>query len=320
MLTSYDFNANGIIPALTDRVGVVTWVQADDRDYYEQTYRLGRYCNAVLCVSEHIKQGVADLNPRIAERAHVIYNSSVWEGDVVDKKSTPTDKMRLIYTGRLVQYQKRILDFIELANSLDRLKICYQITLVGEFSEHENMRQLFESSAKAHIEDGRIQLPGRMTREELLEELSNHDIFVLLSDFEGFSLAMVEAMARGCVPVVAEMRSGIPEVVIHGQNGLIVNGRNYDEWAQLLVGLWGNPKRFLQMSRKARETVRDRLTMEQVRVQFDMLLQSVWDEISSAEYKRPPSLNWGRKRSHTGDVLPPPTMYRPFIHQNRSSR
>ena len=311
MFMSYDFVANSIAPALTNKVGVVAWVQADDGDYYEQAYRLGRYCNAVVCVSEWLKIKVAELNPLIGDKAQVIYNTSVREEEIVGKKPVTSEKMRLIYTGRLVQYQKRILDFIELAHSLDNLGISYQLTLIGEFSPRENIRELFEIKAKDHLEDGRISLSGRMTREQILEALSDHNIFVLLSDFEGLPLALVEAMARGCIPVVAEVESGISEVIKNGENGLIVSGRDYDKWAELLANLWRNRKKLLQMSQKARRTVREQFTVEQAAKQFAELFRRIAEEISSEEYKRPPCLNWGEKRSLTGDVLPPPSMYRP---------
>ncbi|HEX6385854.1 MAG TPA: glycosyltransferase [Anaerolineae bacterium] len=321
MFMNYDFTANAIAPALTDRVGVVAWVQADDGDYYEQAYRLGRYCNAIVCVSECTKQRVADLNPRIGDRAQVIHNSSVWESEIVGKKSAPSAKMKLIYTGRLVQHQKRILDFIQLAHSLDSTGIDYQLTLAGEFSAYENTREIFETMARAHLEDGRISLPGRLAREQIVAELSNYDIFILLSDFEGLPLALLEAMAHGCVPVVAEMESGIPEVLTSGKNGLIVSGRDYDEWAALLIDLWQNPKKFSQLSLKARKTIRERFTVEQVGKQFDDLFRGVATEIGSGAYGRPPCLNWGEKRSPTGDVLPPPNMYRIPVHNaQRKSR
>ena len=65
MLTAYDFPGNSVIPALSDGVGAVSWVQSDDRDYYEQIYRLGRYCNSVICVSSGIQQTIRNLHPLI---------------------------------------------------------------------------------------------------------------------------------------------------------------------------------------------------------------------------------------------------------------
>jgi glycosyltransferase involved in cell wall biosynthesis len=311
MLAGYDFPMNSIIPALTENVGVVSWIQADDNDYYEQTYRLGRYCNALVGVTEHIKETASALNPVIGANVHVIHNSSIREHEIAWEGSPRSTTMKLIYAGRLVQYQKRVLDYIELARSLDRTGIPYQITLIGEFSAHENTRQLFETRAKDHIQEGKISLRGRMSQDAILKEMKDHDFFVLLSDFEGLPLSLVEAMACGCLPVVAQMKSGIPEVITSGKNGLIVIGRNYDEWAASLVELWEKPEELTQMVREAQDTVRQRLTVEQVAKQFDELFRTVAEQIRSREYRRPPSLNGGEKWCPSGDVLPPPTMFQP---------
>jgi glycosyltransferase involved in cell wall biosynthesis len=315
LFMAYDFLANGVVPALGDRVGAVAWVQADDRDYYEQVYRLGRYCNAIVCVSEVIREAVYDLNPAIGKRAHVIHNSSIREGEIAHRRGRRENRMRLVYTGRLVQYQKRILDFVALAEALDRTGAPYEITLIGTFSSHDKTEEEFEQLAAAQIADGRIVLPGRMSRAEILRALTHQDFFVLLSDFEGLPLSLVEAMARGCVPVVAESPSGIPEVLESGKNGHIVSGRDYDAWAKLLADLWRDRKACTEMSRHARATVRDKFTVEHVGAQFDELFRSVGKEICSGRYKRPRSLNWGGDRSHAGDVLPPPNLFRPACLQ-----
>jgi glycosyltransferase involved in cell wall biosynthesis len=311
LFMAYDFLANSVAAALTENVGIVTWVQADDRDYYEQVYRLGRYCNATICVSEVLRDRVCELNPVIGERARVIHNSSVRQEDVARRRGPRGDKMRLVYTGRLVQYQKRILDFVDLAQALDRTDVPYEITLIGTFSAHDGTEDEFARLGAAHLADGRIKLPGRMRREEIMRTLSSQDFFVLLSDFEGLPLALVEAMARGCVPVTAESPSGIPEIIDPGDNGYIVEGRDYDAWAELLAGLWQDPNAQARLSRNARRTIRESFTVDRIGAQFDDLFRRVAKEIGSPEYERPRSLNWGGERSHAGDVLPSPNLFRP---------
>ena len=310
MLMGYDFAANSIAPALTEKVGVIAWAQSDDKDYYEQAYRLGRYCNAIVCVSEHIKQGIIELNPALGVNSHVIHNSSVWESQITAGKHRRAKRMRLIYTGRLVQYQKRILDVIHIAEALDRLGVPYEINLIGEFSRREVTESLFKTRAKTHLQNGRIKLHSRMKRERILDELSQNDFFLLLSDFEGLPLSLIEAMAKGCVPVVADMRSGIPEAVTHKKNGLILTGRNYDNWARELVEIWRNPKTLTRLSRQAQQTVLEQFTMEHIGEQFDKLFTRVATEICRGDFRRPDSLNWGEKRSPSGDILPPPSLIR----------
>src|SRR5436190_1800278 len=310
LFMAYDFFGNGVAPALTDAVGVVSWVQADDGDYHEQAYRLGRYCNAVVCVSEALQAKVEDLNPVIGARTHVIQNSSVSESDVLSKRDRRAETMRIAYTGRLVQYQKRVLDFVPLAEALDKTGVPYTISLIGSFGHDDGVERALKRLAERHLADGRILLPGRMARPKLFAELANHDFFVLLSDFEGFPVAMVEAMARGCVPVVAHSECGIPELVKSGKNGQVVRGRDYDEWASLLVRLWGDRRKLARMSLAARQSVSSRFTVEQAAKKFEQLFIRVGEEISQPDYSRAPSLNWG-ERSWTGDIIPPPSIYRP---------
>ena len=311
LFLTYDQVANCVVPALTDSIGVLSWMQADDGDYYEQAYRLGRYCNAIVCVSAHIRDNVLALNPALGARTHVIHNTSVREREIARRRRPRGARIKLVYTGRLVQYQKRILDFTEFAHALDRTGVPYELSLIGEFATKEGIQHVFEDAARAHLEDGRIRLLGRLPRDEIFEELRRNAFFLLLSDFEGLPLSLVEGMAAGCVPIVAEMPSGIPELITHGDDGLIVSGRDYDAWAQMLTTLWGDGDRLAAMSRNARSTVRRAFTVEKIGKEFHDLVTSIADEIESGRYSRPPSLNWGSGRSTSGDVLPSPNLFLP---------
>ena len=53
------------------------------------------------------------------------------------------------------------------------------------------------------------------------------DVFLLPSLWEGFGLVLLEAMARR-LPIVASSVSAIPEVVAHGENGLLIPPRDVD--------------------------------------------------------------------------------------------
>jgi predicted O-methyltransferase YrrM len=315
MMSSYDFLANSTIPALSNRVGVVMWVQADDGDYYEQAYRLGRYCDAIVCVSQNLREKVVGLNPGLADRTHVVPNSSIRERDIAGRRSRGGDILRIVYAGRLVQYQKRVLDYVELARRLDLTGLPYEITLIGTFSKHGDDGDTFHRLAAAHLDNGRIRLAGRRSHEEILTHLDESDLFVLLSEFEGLPLALVEAMARGCVPVAAEMESGVPEIINSGENGLIVPGRDYDEWARQIAQLGADRRRLGRMSRKARATVRRDLTVEQAASRFEELLKRAAADAAAGTARRPPALHWGAERSTTGDVLPPPSLVRPAAVQ-----
>lgn len=62
------------------------------------------------------------------------------------------------------------------------------------------------------------------------------DVFVLASEWEGFGLVLAEAMAAG-KPVVTTHVSGIPEVVVDGETGLVVPPRDAPALADALLRL-----------------------------------------------------------------------------------
>lgn len=68
------------------------------------------------------------------------------------------------------------------------------------------------------------------------------DVFCLISDYEGFPMSILEAMASGC-PIVASDVGGIKEMVRDGENGYVV--KNYvEEFVEMIDGIiQDTPKR-----------------------------------------------------------------------------
>jgi hypothetical protein len=106
------------------------------------------------------------------------------------------------------------------------------------------------------------------------------------------------------------MDSGISEVLVPGENGVIVGGRDYAHWARTIRDLWLDQERVAAIAERAQQTVRASFAIERIADQFETLFSAVAEEIAMG-YERPPALTWGPRRALFGDVLPPPPMYRP---------
>ena len=98
---------------------------------------------------------------------------------------------------------------------------------------------------------------GTQPNEDILDLLGSCDAFLLPSAFEGLSVGMLEAMSRGAVPVVSAIRSGVPDVIRHGQNGLVVPVGDIEAFADALALLQGNPQVRGLLATEAMRTIRD---------------------------------------------------------------
>ena len=82
-------------------------------------------------------------------------------------------------------------------------------------------RSRLEAQARTLGVADRATFHGYRTQAQLREQFARTDAFVLSSFAEGVPVVLMEAMAAG-VPVVATRIAGIPELVEHGECGLLV--------------------------------------------------------------------------------------------------
>lgn len=101
---------------------------------------------------------------------------------------------------------------------------------------------------------GNISFLGAIENRQVPELLKIVDIFVMPSIWEGFGVAAVEAQAMG-IPVVASRVGGIPEVVLDGKTGLLVEPGDSEQLAQAILTLIENPTLRRQMGERGRRHV-----------------------------------------------------------------
>jgi len=82
------------------------------------------------------------------------------------------------------------------------------------------------------------------------------DVFVLASKKEGLGTSILDAQSLG-LPVIATKTGGIPEVVKHNTNGILVNAQSPQELASAVIDLADNKEKREQLGRNGKESVKD---------------------------------------------------------------
>lgn len=195
----------------------VLGVQHSDNEYDARV--LAHYAPIVgkfVGVSGHIAGLLRRrLGPRGADVAHVPYG--VETPATLPVREPPEGRpLRLIYTGRLEHAQKRITALVHASDALAKAGVAHELVLVGDGPAAAEVDSMIAGSAR--VRRMAPVGPSRLTR--LLE---GADVFILASRFEGLSVSLLEAMAHGCVPVIARTNSGSAEAVDDGVSGVLVD-------------------------------------------------------------------------------------------------
>jgi hypothetical protein len=113
-------------------------------------------------------------------------------------------------------------------------------------------------------------------------------VFILTSAYEGLPVSLLEAMGRGCVPVVTAIESGIPEVITDGVNGFTVGIGDISAFADRLEALQRDPPARARIGLRAYETIKDGVyTVDRMSEQYRKVFEELWGELRAGTYHRP---------------------------------
>lgn len=166
-------------------------------------------CKGIIFQTEYAKQC---FNKRIQNKGTVIYNPI----KVFVKRKSPEKK--IVAVGRLSKEKNHkllIRAFTLLSN--DYPDYCLYIYGDGVLKD-ELQKQIDDIGLNA-----KIFLPGKF--ENIHEKISDAKIFVLSSNHEGQSNALLEAMTMG-LPCISTNVHGVDEIIENGVNGFIVERDN----------------------------------------------------------------------------------------------
>jgi glycosyltransferase involved in cell wall biosynthesis len=220
---------------------VVTVVSKVQQDYLKRRYGIE---------SVHIPTGV---NPPVLERPSLIGDLGLSGGDYI------------LFAARLVR-EKGAHYLIE---AFKRLGTDLKLVIAGD--------ALHEDAYKAELlglSGGRADIifPGFVTGRLRDELFSNCYLFVLPSELEGFSTALLEAMSYGNCCLISDIPENLEAL---GGFGYCFENRNVDDLADKLRYLLGSPEAVESVKSLARAHVLENYSWDRVAGQFESLYRSL---------------------------------------------
>ena len=170
---------------------------------------------------------------------------------------------KAVFVGRLTT-QKGVDLLLRAWAELTELR---ELILVGDGAERASLEALASQLKLDHVT-----FIG--STNDVRTYLQQADFFVLPSRAEGIPNAMLEAMACG-LPVVASRVGGIPDVVQHGESGLLVPPEDVPALAGAISRLLADSDLRRRMGQKARQRVQNDYSLEAVTARHLTLYREV---------------------------------------------
>lgn len=170
-------------------------------------------------------------------RVHLLENAI--DTALIGEVGHPDERtvVRVVTVGR-VTYQKAPWRFGKLATDIAPKGV--EFVWLGDGSNADRERWL---------DDSPVSISGWLDKQRLMDELSDSDVFVLASLWEGMPIALIEAQAMG-IPAVASNIEGNKDVVVHGETGFLADtDESLLRYTQQLVN---DPQLRRRMGRAAR--------------------------------------------------------------------
>lgn len=157
----------------------------------------------IACRSFVLQKKFVEIFPELAEKTFVAA-SGIDEKIIVERKFSQELPLKVLTCANLIK-RKNIDKLISAVNDN------FELTVIGDGKEFKKLKKIGRSNVK---------FLGRLSGENVLEQMTKSDIFVLPSVKETFGMVYLEAMASGCI-VVCTKNDGIDGIIKDGGNGFL---------------------------------------------------------------------------------------------------
>ena len=276
VIPNYDAGTYAACAAVLSRpstaLHVIGTAHSDVAWYYDWLCYYEPIIQVFLAVSDEI---AGRLQERLPHRKHdiVVRPYAVETPAPLERTYSSGDQpIQLVYAGRIQEEQKRVSDLLRLAQKLSEKGVLFELNIVGDGPGKEDF--LARLGGLDETLRRQIHYKGQIPHEAMSDVWRRSDICLLVSDYEGTSIAMLEAMAHGCVPVVTNV-SGTDAVIHLGENGYFTPVGDMEGMANIIQHLFLRRPTLQALGLSAHQTICEHFSYEKYLEWFLRLLHRI---------------------------------------------
>jgi glycosyltransferase involved in cell wall biosynthesis len=251
----------------------------------------------VAAETDYSRELLCQRCPESTGKIYRVYNGIDLEFFPVPYPSTANPVPRIISVGRLVAF-KGFENLIDACGDLARRGLDFTCEIIGDGPVRDDLQATIDKLKLSP----KIKLLGSLSQGAVIEKLRVADIFALASvtDRQGasdvFPTVIIEAMAAAR-PVVSTRLAGIPELVAHGETGLLVAPGDTSALAQALEELIRNSELRSRYGRAGRVRIEQHFRIEHTVVPLLQLFETASTKSGQRHASQPPSQGSGAQGS-----------------------
>jgi colanic acid/amylovoran biosynthesis glycosyltransferase len=230
----------GLLTSIAWEIPMSLSVHGPDEFFDTEKYHLPAkiaHARFVLCISDYCRSQLMRISaPEHWAKMHVVrlgVDPQLFAPNPQNRKSG--QPFEIVCVGRLVPAKGQLLLVRAFAQLLSEGYAAH-LTLVGDGEDRGRIEAMIAERGLA----AGVTLKGALSHAHARQALRQADLFVLASFAEGLPVALMEAMSME-IACISTYVAGIPELIRHEQDGLLVPASSVEALAQAMRDLIDNP-------------------------------------------------------------------------------
>lgn len=222
----------------------------NSKEYINKVKRYFKNIDKIVVMTKKAKEDYEKWLKYSNSKAKVYDIPNMLEESKVDNFAKFNNKT-LISVGRL-EKEKDFLTLLDVFKIINNKYNDVKLKIVGEGLQR---REIEEKIEKLNL-NNKVILTGRISSQEVQEQMNTSSVFVLTSLCESFSLVLCEAMEVGLPCVSFNIDVGPKEIIQNGINGYLIDNRDVKDMALCIENLLIDENEWNKISKNSIESVK----------------------------------------------------------------